>query len=396
MRFISNFPQRSGHDPATLIRPDYPAVRKAAANLVSSGHVNDIIVSTYSHLFVDEYQDCSIQQNRIAIFLSRLVPTCIFADPLQAIFGFNRNDELPDWESKVIKYFPVAGELTTPWRWKTGGSIELGEWLLDARNKLIRGLPIDLIQAPATVKWIQLNGTSEDRSKALAAARIKAVTVSGSVIIIEDSRNKAAQHTTASQTPGAIMVEAVDLGDLVTFSSKLDIDDPDCSTHIVNFAASVMTNVGAKQLLDRIEILERGKQRSSPNMVEKVILDFRKSPTYENVSAILERIQQLAGVRVYRPEVLRICMRALRASHLKTERTFHETIISMREQNRALGRGLPKRGVGSTLLVKGLESEIVVIMDADALDARHLYVAITRGSHQLVICSRTAILQKHL
>lgn len=43
-----------------------------------------------------------------------------------------------------------------------------------------------------------------------------------------------------------------------------------------------------------------------------------------------------------------------------------------------MGRPLARRSVGSTLLLKGLEAEISVILDAEALDARNFYVAMTR------------------
>ncbi len=44
--------------------------------------------------------------------------------------------------------------------------------------------------------------------------------------------------------------------------------------------------------------------------------------------------------------------------------------------------------IGTTLLVKGLEYDHAVILDADALDAKHLYVAMTRGSKSLtLICA---------
>jgi DNA helicase-2/ATP-dependent DNA helicase PcrA len=64
----------------------------------------------------------------------------------------------------------------------------------------------------------------------------------------------------------------------------------------------------------------------------------------------------------------------------------------MREQNRLLGRPLPKRAVGSTLLLKGLEAEVAVILNADALDSRNLYVAMTRGSKALAVCASSPIL----
>jgi DNA helicase-2/ATP-dependent DNA helicase PcrA len=46
------------------------------------------------------------------------------------------------------------------------------------------------------------------------------------------------------------------------------------------------------------------------------------------------------------------------------------------------------------LLLKGLEAEVAVILNAADLDAKNLYVAMTRGSHALVICSPTATLRR--
>jgi DNA helicase IV len=64
----------------------------------------------------------------------------------------------------------------------------------------------------------------------------------------------------------------------------------------------------------------------------------------------------------------------------------------MREQNRLIGRPIPKRAVGSTLLLKGLEADVAVILNAAGLNARNLYVAMTRSSKALTVCSPTPIL----
>ncbi|MDF5828793.1 hypothetical protein P4233_16400 [Pseudomonas aeruginosa] len=51
------------------------------------------------------------------------------------------------------------------------------------------------------------------------------------------------------------------------------------------------------------------------------------------------------------------------------------------------------RGVPSgTLLLKGQEAEVAVIPNPESMDAKHLYVAMTRGSARLVICSETPVL----
>jgi hypothetical protein len=49
--------------------------------------------------------------------------------------------------------------------------------------------------------------------------------------------------------------------------------------------------------------------------------------------------------------------------------------------------------VAAETVIVRIEAEVAVILDADGLNARNLYVAATRGAKQLVICSRNAVLK---
>src|ERR1700736_2551130 len=73
IRLISTFPQRAGHDPRIIdgARPNYEAIRDAAARLVAAGHLHDILAASYGCLFVDEYQDCSIRQHAFVTWLAQ-------------------------------------------------------------------------------------------------------------------------------------------------------------------------------------------------------------------------------------------------------------------------------------------------------------------------------------
>src|SRR5690606_29360450 len=95
----------------------------------------------------------------------------------------------------------------------------------------------------------------------------------------------------------------------------------------------------------------------------------------------------------YRPDILHCCIKALSQCD-GSGANFHDASIQMREQNRLLGRPLPKRAVGSTLLLKGLEAEVAVILHGDLLNAKNLYVALTRGANKVIICSKSPVLGK--
>lgn len=399
MRLISTFPARSAHDPILLKlhnpRADYPNIRVAAVNLLKAGHVSDVLAASYARLIVDEYQDCSIRQHAIVAYAARTLPTCVLGDPMQAIFGFGA-DNLAKWHEHICAYFPLAGELNTPWRWINSGAEPLGQWLLNARGRLLRGDPIDLRSAPAAVRWVELDGTN-DHQRRLLAGRVQPQNVDGCVLIIGDSTNPDSQRQFASQTPGAVTVEAVDLRDLVSFAQAFDLAAPDVLECLAHFSQSVMTNVSAADLLvRRVESLLRGTARNPPTEVEKVALEFIQSPSHRAAVHLLVEISKEPGVRTHRPAVLSACLKSLKLCESTDGLSFHDAAVQMREQHRLLGRPLPRRAVGSTLLLKGLEAEVSVVLNADALDAPNLYVAMTRGSHTLTVCSQSPVLNRGL
>jgi DNA helicase-2/ATP-dependent DNA helicase PcrA len=393
IRLISTFPLRSGHDPRIIERerPSYPAIRSAAAALLKSAHVNDVIAASYSRVLVDEYQDCSLRQHAIVYHAATVLPTCVVGDQAQAIFDFG-DDDLADWDDHVCRHFPLAGELSYPWRWHNASAPDLGHWLLEARKKLIAGQPIDLRSAPSEVTWVQLDGSADDYQRMLRSARVRPPGNNGSVLIIGESTSPASQQRFASAIPGAVTVEAVDLRDLVGFSRRLDLTSADVVEAVADFAESLMTNVGATDLVRRVDTLVRGTARREASSVESAAIALHRDPCLHRVRDLLVEINKDAGVRVFRPAVLRACMRALELSCGAGEVSFADAAVRIREQGRMTGRKISGRSVGSTLTLKGLEADVAVVLDASNLNARNLYVAMTRGAKRLIICSRKATL----
>ena len=391
MRLISMFPKRSALDPAVLTlsnpRAHYPEIRRAGAALLKAGHVSDIIAASYARLIVDEYQDCTGAQHAIAAYLAQVLPACVLGDPLQAIFGFN--EALIDWDKHVHAYFPAAGELKTPWRWKNAGQEAFGLWLLEARKMLLAGKQIDLTKAPPNVKWVELDG-KDDHVRRLQAGRTTAKSPAGNILIIGDSTNPRGQRDFAGQTPGATAVESVDLKDLVTFARAFDLASPDALRSVVAFAEDVMTNVGGSDLMRRVASHHSGTARKPPTDAEQAALRFHAAPSNAGAVDVLVEIGKQAGVRSHRPTVLQACLRTLRDCKDHDRIGLQDAAIRAREQYRMLGRTLPRRAVGSTLLLKGLEAEVAVILNPSGLDRANLYVAMTRGSDSLIICSRTS------
>lgn len=335
MRLISTFPARGGQEPSILElkkpKTDYPAIREAAWKLLKAGHISDVLKSSYSRLIVDEYQDCSIPQHAIIYYAAQTLPTCVLGDPMQAIFGFQGN-ALANWEKHVCTHFPIAGKLTTPWRWKNAGNDGFGLWLLDARERLQTGQTVDFQSCPAHVQWVYLDGT-DDHKRRLEAAITPCPLPNGRVLIIGESISPPSQRRIASQTPGAVVVESVDLKDLVAFAARLDLNSPSAFSDLVEFAAEVMTNLGGPELIQRVTSLTAGTARKPPDEVEKSALAFCAAPSRQSALNVLVEMNKQQGVRVHRPAVLRSCMTAFRTADGTPGNTFHDAVVREREKN---------------------------------------------------------------
>jgi DNA helicase-2/ATP-dependent DNA helicase PcrA len=65
----------------------------------------------------------------------------------------------------------------------------------------------------------------------------------------------------------------------------------------------------------------------------------------------------------------------------------------VRDSGRNGGRRVELRTVSRTVLVKGLEFDRAIVLNADGLDKRNLYVAITRGSKSLSVLAGGDVLR---
>jgi DNA helicase-2/ATP-dependent DNA helicase PcrA len=257
------------------------------------------------------------------------------------------------------------------------------------RKELLTSKSINLSSAPKNVLHVILDGVNDHKLR-LKACLTKAPTADGCVLIVADSTKPAEQRRFASQTPGAVTAESVDMRDLVDFANGFDLADAKALERIVRFAAIVMTNVGPDDLLARIASLKSGKARKEPSEAEAAAMQFVSTPSYERASALLAAISKDAGVRTHRPPVLRGCHKMLQLCGVQDGPAPYDAAVQVREQSRLIGRPLAKRTVGSTLLLKGLEADVSVILNPELMDAQHLYVAMTRGARLLVVCSDTA------
>lgn len=394
MKLVKTFPRRSGQNPDILElknpRTDYPAIRAGSLSVLANANVGDLLKATYARLIVDEYQDCGQEQHAMIVALANDLPTCVLGDDMQAIFGWGGN-VLVDWTTQVLVDFPSLGTLNTPWRWTNAGCGAFGQWLLDVRRALQSGQSFDLRYSPDEVSWVHISDPN-DMQKINAAAYTTSPVTGGGTLIVCDGRRPTRHRKIASQVKGATVVENADLTDFVSFASAFRFDAAGAPEELIDFAADTLVGVGAAALKQRLRVLSQGTAQKQPNDVEQSILDFARLRTPQSAVRFLVEVNKQAGVSPLRPAILRACLQAMNGCEHADQ--FYELAVRSREQARVLGRSVPKRAVGSTLLLKGLEADVAVVVDTDEMDARNLYVAMTRGARRLVVCSQSPIIHR--
>ncbi|MEO8644183.1 hypothetical protein [Pseudomonas sp.] len=241
------------------------------------------------------------------------------------------------------------------------------------------------------MQWIAIDAATAHEQR-LEAARVKTASIDHQVLVIGDSQNPRGQRKIASQTPGAVAVEAADLKDLTAFGRAFNPGSPDALNVLLTFAQGLMTNLDVALYIRRIGSLSTGKAHNPATEAEQFGMNFMTTPNFGSALLLLEALRDQPDVRVYRPEILRHCKKALSLA-AEGSITFEDATVSIREQNRYVGRPMSRRSVGSTLLLKGLEADIAVILNPEEMDANHLYVALTRGARQILVCSSKPILR---
>lgn len=390
---VSMFPQRASYFHNSLLPPDYTAIQAAVGRLCQSGDIDREISATYGRLLVDEYQDCSVSQHAIVSGIANAIPTVVFGDPMQAIFGFG-SDPLAGWYAQAAATFPRIGLLTTPWRWNNAGASDLGNWLVAARTHLASGNSIDLRTCPNRIFWHPIRADPG----ALIAEQVRVqydITrqfPNESLLIIGDSIQAQSRHDYASRAHGVSVVEPVDFRDVVGIAEQMTGQMGSALLQsCTQFLATVMVNVYGDQLQARVQTILNNRNRTPPTPQELAAITLTNGGGYREAVAFLQSMAADRERRIYRHSAFNILIECLSAA-ISSAKTPGETITILREQRRQSGRVIPMKAVGSTLLLKGLEANHVVILDADharnSMTKEHLYVALSRGARTVHVFSR--------
>lgn len=392
LRYAKSYPKTSGiKNTNPQHNNDWSAVYPAAEKLVRSRSVDDIILATYACVFVDEYQDCSKSQHALIVGLNRLVPVCVFGDPLQSIFEF---DGVVDWYKVVEKNFPNVAKLTKPWRWRNGNANdELGDRLAELRTQLEAGEPMDFSVDGKGIQRHWLPDLPGPKSQKVSKVCLDTMDLEGTLVVVAQSASEASRAKIAERLAkqSFAVVEPVSCKPLrkhaVSIENATDEQRLSAVLDFVklcvvglqsDFANSVVSHqksgkAGRKKFGDLVDIGDR----------------VTKPGGLLHVLELIEGIFNRDDIFPYRRELLRMMLSALRTSRA-TGALLSEAAGDIEAKSRQLGRHLARRSVGSTLLLKGLEFEHVIIVEYDGMTKEDWYVALTRATKSVTVLSASS------
>lgn len=383
LRYAHGFPG-TACPPADLpVGGQWDDVHRGVLNALQIPAVRQVVEASYGRILVDEYQDCNGPQHELTVALSGIAPTIVFGDPMQGIFEFA--GATLSWENEIHRHFPLVGELKIPHRWRHKNP-ELGEWIMDARGRLMRG---ERVEFGGPVAYREADGAFD-----MAALFESIEGKEGSIAAIHC--NKILCYRIAAAARGGYQaIEEMAARTLTDFARKWDE------------SAVADRRLGAlRWLFGETFSMQKLAEGEAPPEAEAVITKEIQSTiagfAKDGPRAALEILtltRKLPRARLHRQELLRDVERAIGEVAAGRCETMLEASARVRDRASVLGRKLPKRTVSTPLLLKGLEFDHVIVPDASHFcgernaQAKLFYVAISRTARSLTITSRQNFVQ---
>jgi hypothetical protein len=360
-----------------------------AASAVRAHAIQQVMQASHTFIIVDEYQDCVVEQHDLIVALAQFVPVCVFGDPLQNIFNFGSNITV-GWNSEVTATWPAFAVPIKAWRWK-GHNEALGQWLIDIRPSLYAGQSIDLWNAP--LSWRPSTAPAASVSACLFRA-----SQSGSIVAVDKWASNCAK--VAARTNGAYgMMEELEGKFMREFAAVIDEGNAQrIAVATVKFAKDCISRIADK--LNPAVATKLGKGQSVTTLrrpgAERQLALLSGLLTDASPARVLDTLRSIAELpdgRLYRREAWRDTLQALRIVIAGGDITVTEALGRVRNRARIIGRASERRVVSRPLLIKGLEYDHAIVLNAERLTATELYVALSRGRRSLTVLSGKQFLQ---
>jgi len=372
-----------------------------ALNLFKLKPVKRVLARSYDSLFVDEYQDCTLQQHKLILSLSDLFPTRFLGDPLQGIFQFDKLDPIVDLNcvSQMGSFLDKRYELVEPQRWLRGNNEKLGQDLKKIREELVKGNSLHLNQYPSIEHYMFNEADIYSPAKPYYKLISKLLNGSNLLIIHPTSHSVAPRLSLVKQFNNRlVLLEAIDDKDFYKLAEKFDQHVAGKSAFTIRVAClTIFNKTEFNKWFNEKGLISKNKQVDKDVIakLEQIIKHLDAQVSLVKFKEALVELIKIPGLKCYRKEVFHCLCKALDLAHAE-KTTVSAAMVEVRNSIRRFGRKANIKCIGTTLLTKGLEFDTVLILDAHKFDSpKHLYVALTRAAKRLIVVSNNNTLSAY-
>ena len=379
-----------------------------AALMTAQPMIGAALSERYPVVIGDEHQDSSAAQHAIIMALrdggSQLR---IFGDPMQHIYGSSadaaRSADRARWDR--LKTTGVFDELDTPHRWASG-SPQLGQWILQVREALKQGQPVELRgNLPQGLKILNADNIAQDHAGYRIGPNdrrpIDRIVNTGQPILILTGQNgttKALRAVWGRRIPiwEGHTRDALDV--LVMTIANETGNAAAIAQAVVKFIGAIGVGFGPSShgniFLREIEQNCSKSTHGKPARLQELARCILEQPNHVGVMNCLQGLVKLTGDGIAGFESMALDNRSEFRDAIHLGR-FADAEEGMREihRRRSFARPVPPyRAISTIHKAKGLQCENVIVLPCDrqrfgASDYARckLYVALSRASHSLTL-----------
>lgn len=371
---------------------------QTATSLLNAKPIKDVLTCTYSHLIVDEYQDCTISQHQFIVMLSSQMKTHVLGDPLQGIFDFN--DPIVDMESplQMMGFIENKQTLNEPWRWNNS-NVQLGMDLANIRRELISPNTSINITNYQGIQFFQCSGVNDIYNASptynFFSQYIRNNTPESLLVIVPQKHNVQPFAQRFKKTFGIRELEAFD--DKWYYELSKQIDSTEGDNSILQLIHNILLELFPKVVVnewinDKHEVKNKRSTTDNSDFYDELcgLFMIEQKDKLLWTHSLIELFKK-KNIRQCRLEKTNAILNAIRHAYSESI-SVYDGMKKDRDKARRVGRRVIGRYVGTTLLTKGLEFDTVFVINPnDFSNKKHLYVALTRAVKNLIIISSSNI-----
>jgi hypothetical protein len=391
----------------------FQQIVKIAEHLFSKPAVMRVVTQSYSHLYVDEYQDCTLDQHKIIMLMSEELPTHLLGDPLQGIFDFAQ--PIVDFEKDLLS-FKHYDFLQIPWRWKNAGKETLGELILDMRQSLLNNRSANLVtnkEAGYFIHNVQIQQRQEFFLQMLGPFLNVLSQRSNSILVIFPSyidckgipRGTVSDRCSAKPQIDVLneftLIEAIDDTSYYKCAKSLDylLENLPRARKPYKRLSDILDDLSFKNsdITDwisdkRVKVKRDNTKKVKAEALSNVVSSIIKCPSYRTLIELFTMIKSDLRWKAKRADIFSSVFRCLKMANENATSVLEE-MKKHKNRIRQVGRRIEGHCIGTTLLTKGLEFDTVVLIEADKMkSSKDFYVAISRACKEVHIFTTSSTL----